>query len=415
MRIALFNSYDDNGGASIATLGILSSLVKVGLRADLWVLSKTSAKKNVYQVKRFFSKGALSFIDSLPVYFYLRRNRRIFTSAWINNSIANVANSGNYDVINLFWVSGGFFRIESLENINIPIIWTLHDMWPLTGGCHYDEGCARYEDQCGKCPLLNSSNTVDLSNINLKRKISSWGSKKINIIATSSWIGKCAKASSIFKNSKISIVPNAIDVNKFKPFDKIYAKSEHNLNPLKKYILFSAHGAMKDARKGFIYFLEAIRILSITKSFKEYELVILGSGSVSLFSKENIINKVHFINFIDNEPQRVSLYSACDLLIAPSLQENLSNTVMESLSCGTPVVAFNVGGMPDLIQHKLTGYLAEYKDSSDLANGILYCLEDGEWLKQASINARKFVTREFSPDVVGKKYHDVYNKVISEI
>jgi glycosyltransferase involved in cell wall biosynthesis len=415
LKIAFFNAFDDNGGAAIATIRILTALKSIGIFPTMWVQKKTSNIQDIFAVKAFFLKQydfILKIIESLPTYVYFSRERSIFTNALVENGIQKIFKNVNYDIAHFFWMSGGFFRVESIKNINKPIVWTLHDMWPFTGGCHYNNGCERFKSSCGKCPILDSGMELDLSRLNLARKVKYFQGSNITVVATSRWIAQQARESTVFRDVEICNIPNPIDIDVFKPINRTYARELFSLSTDKLLILFSAHGAIVDYRKGFKYFVEAIEIIAERESLDSYELVVIGSAKPDNFCLKNGEIKIHFIDFIKSENQRIALYSACDILIAPSLQENLSNTVMESLSCGTPVVAFDIGGMPDLIEHCKTGYLARAFESTDLADGILFCLKDPEWRMDASINARKFVADNFSEIVVAKKYQNLYKRLL---
>jgi glycosyltransferase involved in cell wall biosynthesis len=301
-------------------------------------------------------------------------------------------------------------RIETLKKFKQPIIWTLHDMWPFTGGCHYDDECGKFRQACGNCPVLHSDNGLDLSQRVLARKLKSWGSLPIVVVATSNWLADMAKSSSLFKNQRIEVIPNGIDTERYKPLDKHIAREAYNLPQDKHLILFSAFNATSDKRKGNQFLLPALAKLSRLGWGADTELVIIGASKPE--TAPDLGMTVHYMGQMYDEISQVLLYSAADVVVAPSMQENLSNTVMESLSCGTPVVAFHIGGMPDMIEHQINGYLAKPFEANDLAEGIMWVLGNPGRTHLLSKQARQSVLERYALDVIASNYLSLYQSVI---
>lgn len=415
IKVGFFNTYKDNGGASIASFRIANSIDSNKIFKKFFVLENSSSHliKNESSLLLTFPFLKISkfllILDKLFLIKYLKRKKQIFSNSRFFNLISFTSRTYSFDIVHLFWVSAGLLNIQDLGKIRAPIIWTLHDMYPMTGGCHYDDHCGNFKLNCGKCPVLNSNFQNDLSFKNLTLKINSWKNLNLHIVGTSKWISEQAAQSAIFKGFPIYTIPNPIDTNIFKPYDKKYAKSFFNLNNEKLHIFFSAHGALTDKRKGVDYLFNALSFLEKENDLNNIELTILGSNSQA--EGLNTKLKINFVPFTDDEHIRILLYSASDIMIAPSLQENLSNTVMESLACGLPVIAFNIGGMPDLILDKECGFLVDGIDHVMLARSIYDAIIDGPWRETASIKARNFVIENFSNEVIGKKYEDLYEKV----
>ena len=299
-------------------------------------------------------------------------------------------------------------NIKDIKQINIPIVWSLHDMWPFTGGCHYDEECEAYKKTCGKCKVLGSTKPNDLSRKIYNKKKKAYSKiDNITIVGLSKWIADCAKQSSLFKDKKIINLPNPINTEIYKPFDKINSRKLWNLPLNKKLILFGAMSATSDPRKGFKELTESLKKL---KS-KNIEFVVFGSNAPE--NQPDFGFKIHYMGTLSDDVTLVTLYNAVDVMVVPSLQENLSNAIMESLSCGTPVVGFDIGGNSDMIEHKQTGYLAKPYNTTNLAEGIDWIIKNKNY-NQLCENSRKKVLKEFDSKVVAEKYIELYKEIIKK-
>ena len=411
MKILLLSTSDIYGGAFIAAYRLLKGLQQSGVQAQMIVQSKKSDDYSVIGPQTKWQKifGKLRpTLDSIPIRFYKQRKKIIFSPAILPDNINKKIQDINPDIIHLHWISEGFIRIETLAKINKPIIWTLHDMWAFTGGCHYDEECGKYNKNCGYCPTLGSNKKNDLSYKIFKRKEKFWKNLNLTIVTPSSWLGECAKKSLLFYKTRVEVIPNGIDLNRFKPIDKNIARDILCLPKDKKLILFGALSALGDKRKGFLLLKEALKNFS-SKENKDIEMVIFGSSKPR--NEEDLGFKTHYLGQLNDETSLVLAYSAADIMISPSIQDNLPNTIMESLACGTPVVAFNIGGIHDMIEHQKNGYLAKPFNTGDLTYGIKWVLEDDIRRKQLSQNAREKVVQEFDIVKVAKKYEDLYKDV----
>ena len=279
-------------------------------------------------------------------------------------------------------------------------------MWAFTGGCHYDEECGAYQEQCGTCPVLGSNKLQDLSRKVWLRKQANFGKMaNLNIIGLSRWLVDCAKQSSLFQDTPVFNLPNPIDTNTFSPFDKQQARALLNLPQDKNLVLFGAMGAISDPRKGFKELAEALTHLDADNT----ELVVFGSSQPK--TPQDFKQKTHYLGYLHDDVSLRVLYSAVDVMVVPSLQEAFGQTASESMACGTPVVAFAATGLLDIIDHQITGYLAKPFDTGELAQGIEWVLSASNYQK-LSQNAREKVLREFDSRVVAKKYIDLYNKII---
>jgi glycosyltransferase involved in cell wall biosynthesis len=312
----------------------------------------------------------------------------------------------------LHWITGGMLKVSSLRALRRPLVWTLHDMWAFTGGCHYDNDCGRFAAVCGQCPVLRSTHQFDLSQIGWRRKYKAYGNLPLHIVTPSRWLGDLAQNSPLLGRFPVSVIPNAIDTNVFRPVDKQLARQLLGLPAERKIILFGALRATTEERKGYRFLVDALMKLSAGASDDKLTAAVLGASrpkEVPDLGMESI-----FLGTMSDDVSLALAYSAADVLVAPSSQENLSNAVMESLSCGTPVVAFRIGGMPDMIAHENNGYLAKPFDTADLANGLAWVLADPRRHAALGSNAREFVIGNFSSQRIAGRHTELYERVLGE-
>lgn len=414
MKPLLVNSFDIKGGAAIATHRLHSALRGIGVDSTLRVQSKHSGERHVLAPESKLSKVMALLrpqVESLATRVYGGRPNAIYSPAILpNRSIAREADLIGADLVHLFWINAAFMRIEAIADFKQPIVWTLHDMWPFTGGCHYDDECGKFREACGACPVLQSNAEKDLSRHVLTRKQRAWQKLPMTIVGTSRWLAEMARESALFKDKRIEILPNPIDTVRYKPIDKRVAREAWSLPQDKKLILFSAFRATADKRKGNQFLIPAIERLAKTGLGRDIELLVIGAHAPE--EEIDLGMKIHYMGYLNDEISQVLLYSAADLTVAPSMQENLSNTVMESLACGTPVVAFDIGGMPDLIDHQRSGFLAKPFEPEDLASGIAWVLADDDRYQALSRHARQEVERRYAMETVARQYLSLYEELL---
>jgi len=411
VKILIVNTSDIGGGAARAAYRLHQALLGQKISSQMLVQHKGSDDFTVIAPTSKIKRGInlLRFtLDVIPVSFYKNRTKILFSPAWLPFSgIVDKINEINPDIVHLHWICGGMIKIEELAKIKAPIVWSLHDMWAFTGGCHYDEACEGYKNECGKCKVLGSNKEKDLSIKIFRRKQKVFNLKKdITMVGLSKWLNECSKSSTLLKNKAHINLPNPIDANMYKPFTKEKARELWNLSKNKKLVLFGAMGATSDSRKGFDKLSDALKKLNL----KDIEFVVFGSSEPQ--KAPNFKFKTHYLGSLTDDVSLVTLYSAVDVMIVPSLQENLSNAIMEALSCGTPVVGFHIGGNSDMVEHKINGYLAKPFDSTDMANGIEWILENENYDNLCQ-NAREKVLQEFDSVVVAKKYIKLYEEILN--
>jgi len=413
MKTLILSTFDVEGGAARAAYRLHNGLQRIGIDSQMLVQTKYGDDRTVIGPQTKMKKGfglIRPTLDSFPLVLYPNRQDILFSPAVLPDNLATLVAKLNLDVVHLHWVAGGFLRPKTLKRFNKPLIWTLHDMWPFTGGCHYDQECSRYRESCGQCPMLNSSKNWDLSRWIWWRKQKAWKDLDFIVATPSHWLGDCAKASSLFCDLRVEVIPNGLDLSRFKPFDKRIARELLFLPQDKKLILFGAIDSTSDKRKGFQFLQPALQALANNERENEIELVVFGSSKPP--NPPELSMKTHYLGHLPGDLSLGLLYAAADVMVAPSIQEAFGQTASEAMACGTPVVAFGTTGLLDIVDHKRTGYLAQPFDAEDLAKGIAWVLEDEERWQVLSRQSRQKVEDEFAIESVAQRYAELYKEVL---
>lgn len=413
MRVIKLSSMDSSGGAARAALRLHQGLQKLGVDSHMLVQHRTGRYNNVSGASGRVAKLCSRFrllLDQLPVLPFRNRAQGVFAPAWLPSIAWKRANALHADIMHLHWITKAFLSIEDLARLNAPIVWTLHDMWAFTGGCHYDMGCRRYQSHCGLCPALGSKQEHDLSHRVFSRKLKAWENINLTIVCPSQWLANCARESTLLKNRRIEVIPNGLDLDIFKPVNKETARVHLGFRTDSKLILFGAMGSTENERKGFSQLLSALKLLSAYSFSIKPEVIIFGASESS--KALHACFPIHYAGQVSNDQDLTALYAAADVFVAPSLQDNLPNTVMEALACGTPCVAFGIGGMPDMIEHQKNGYLAKSYNPNDLAEGIAWVLRDPARWRQLSVQSRTSVEQKYELTSVAGRYHDLYKELL---
>ena len=265
IRALHINTSDIQGGASRAAFRLNKALNKLKVNSKMLVQSKMGDDIHVKSVTETKIQKGLAkirpYYDMLPLKLYKNRHKFPFSVARTGINICKNKYVKEADLINLHWINAGFLSLKGIKKLNQldkPIVWTLHDMWPFTGGCHYSGGCIKYENKCGQCPILNSSTDKDLTRRIWEKKKKYYKKLNLTIVTCSNWLAQCAKDSSLFNDLRIEVIPNSVDMNVFKPIKKEIARDILNLPKNKYLILFGAMSATSDKRKGFYYLNEAL-------------------------------------------------------------------------------------------------------------------------------------------------------------
>lgn len=401
MKISHINFSDYSGGASRAAFRIAFFQKKFGEEVSLIVNHQVTSEVWVKKSKLNQLDFLRRVLEKIASFIILKKYRSLVSINCIpNTQTVKLINESDSDVVNLHWICCGTLGISDLQKISSPLVWTLHDMWPFMGVQHY------LIDQLSlsgiRCYLLNF---IEERIIRLKMR--SWKNINLTIVCPSSWLANLAKESQLFKKYKVYVIPNAIDIDLFRPMPQDQVRLKHGLPQDKRIVLFGAANATMDERKGYRELKQALSQIS-NEYRKNLELLIFGSSETGITSIEGF--RVHRVGNINDEHLLAEIYNCADVMVVPSLQENLANTIVESLACGVPVVAFNNGGTPDAIEHMKTGYLAAPFSSEGLAEGVIWTIKNLE-AQELRQNSRRKALEYFSPDVVIRKYLELYNSI----
>ncbi len=414
MKILNLSTYDIAGGAARAAYRLHQGLQSINVQSQMLVQGKFSDDRTIIQPQSSLEKGLAKLghtLDSLAPIFYSQCQSHEFSTQWAPDLILPRITKLNPDVINLHWINQSYLKIETIAKLAQPLIWTLHDMWPFTGGCHYDKDCSQYVESCGACPQLGSNKNCDLSRWIWQRKSNTWRDKQITIVSPSVWLAKCASSSSLFRNRRIEVIPNGIDTQRYKPMNRQIVRELLNLPQDKRLILFGAVNATSAPRKGFNLLQPALQSLCKSEWHDKVELVVIGSSQPE--NETDLGFKSHYLGKLSDDISLAQIYGAADVFVAPSIQDNLPNTVLEAIACGTPCVAFKIGGMSDLIEHEKNGYLAQPFEVEDLAQGIAWVLEHKERHQKLCDRARKKVEQEFTQELQARSYVSLYTEILT--
>jgi len=412
MKILHFNQRDD-GGAGRAMVRLHWGLRSENVESFAFVQVKTTDDEYISAPENFLGKLSAKLklsehLSHLPLRFYKNKTDSHFSPSGAPDTLTKVVESINPDIVHLHWINHGFLNVESLKKFKRPIVWTLHDMWPFSGGCHYSNDCEGYKKACGTCPALGSKKENDLSRSIWKRKMKAWADLDMTIACPSNWMADCARESTLFGNRRIEVIPNGLDTAAFKPIDRPMARQLMNLPTDKHLVLFGAAN-VQDIRKGIHLLMPALQKLHNNGLHDKIELMVFGSTSAEQMPE------VEFkINYLGRLTDNISLslaYSAADVFIAPSLEDNLPNTLVEALACGTPGVAFGIGGIPDIIDHMHNGYLARPFEPASLAEGIKWVL-DASRTQRLRTNSHQKAGETFELVSQARHYISLYREVL---
>ncbi|WP_420147085.1 glycosyltransferase family 4 protein [Spirosoma sp.] len=318
------------------------------------------------------------------------------------------------DVLHLHWINFGFLSLNSLRslfNLGKPVVWTLHDQWAFTGGCHYSRGCAHFLTHCNQCPYLKKPDAQDLSYRVFEQKKDVFRNAKIHFTPPSRWLANEAQRSALLRDFPFTVIPYAIDQTVFRAIERSEANACFELpNTDRPRILFGSAN-VTDTRKGFRYFAEALMLLSQQHPNLNPEILVFGKGRSYLFNE--LPYPIRHLGILTSTDDIVAAYNAADIMVVPSLEDNLPNTVIESMACGTPVVGFRTGGIPEMIDHEQNGYLADIHSAQQLADGLAFLLThpNPNLLRQ---NARESAENRFSEDVIAKQHIELYNQLLND-
>lgn len=419
MKILIVNTSEKTGGAAVAAGRLTEALNNNGVKAKMLVGSKQTDDISVVELPCRWRHKWHFLWERLRLFVHLHfRRDHLFEidMACSGTDITRLREFREADVIHLHWINQGMLSLAGIRKIlasGKPVVWTMHDLWPATALCHYARGCYRYKSHCDHCPLLPGGGaSSDLSSIVWARKTRMLQAGNVFFVACSRWLEGEARKSALLKGHLISSVPNAIDTRVFRPADKAAARRQANL-PVEGRIILFVSQRVTDERKGIGYLIQSVeRLVEMQPELKaDTSIAILGGHADEVASR--LALPVHALGYVSDEQTIVSVYNSADVFVTPSLEDNLPNTIMEAMACGVPCVGFRVGGIPEMIDHQKNGYVAELRNSDDLARGMGWVLCQAD-RSELSHSALRKVVQSYSQTSVALRYSEIYQQTIAQ-
>jgi glycosyltransferase involved in cell wall biosynthesis len=413
VKVLHLSAYDLFGGAAKAAFRLHDTLRKSGVDSTMLVRRRDSNRPDVMPpagaVMKLWSRVQRR-CDRLPLVF-MGAGAADFSPGWVPDGLARHVAALAPDVVHLHWVTDGFFQIETLQKLLAPVVWTMHDMWPFTGGCHYAGTCGRFAAACGCCPLLGSRRESDLSRKGLERRRAVIGRSSPAYVSPSRWLADQAHRSSLLRNAEIKIIAYGIDTACFRPRDRSAIRTGLSLPQDKMLILVGAAQLKTNLRKGFAHFRIALNMLQKMVPMGAIEIVLFGSGDWEGETLEGF--RVHSLGVLEGDEALACAYASADVFVAPSLEDNLPNTVIEAMAAGIPVVAYNAGGIPEIIDDGQNGLLAPVGRPEALAQTLARMLNDHDFRSQCRQRSRQKILRSFDNKAAAEKYRELYGELSS--
>jgi glycosyltransferase involved in cell wall biosynthesis len=415
MKVVHLSTYHTFGGAAIAALRLHHALLAAGVESSLLVQETERPEANVEGFYEGFIEKKLAFARFVAERLYFASQEKDktvrfhFSPLWAGADVSTHSLIQQADVIHLHWVNFGFLSLRSLEKLfalGKPVVWTMHDMSTFTGGCHYSRDCERYLNHCHHCPYLRKPAAHDLAFRVFGRKKQLFTNAPLTLVSPSKWLAALAQKATSTQHLDTFSIPNLIDIQHFRPHNKKEAKQKLGLTPTKKWILFAGVNT-QDPRKGFAYFKEAIGLLK--NNADQWGVVVFGKSDSDMMVELGL--EVKNLGSIPSH-KVVGVYQAADVMIVPSLEDNYPNTIIEAMACGTPVVGFDTGGIPEQVLHLETGYVAQLQSAEDLAKGIQFVLQNPDY-EQLSTRNHQLIAQRNAPNKVVNQFLHLYQKLMS--
>ncbi|WP_422412448.1 MULTISPECIES: glycosyltransferase [unclassified Endozoicomonas] len=406
MKILHLCYSDLEGGAARAAYRLHQAQRSVGLNSHMLVINKCSDDPYVHTVslrKKLRIKAAATVARRI-LKFQKTRNPIHHSLNLFPSGLPSIINELSPDIVNLHWVGNEMLSIGEIASLKQPIVWTLHDMWSFSGCEHYDDDLPseRYSAGYSHESRHTEHRGLDLDRWIFQLKKKAWFNKRFHIVAPSSWLAVCVQRSTLFAEQSVKVINNCIDHSVYRPLSRNLARQALGLTQGKKYLLFGAMSSTSDPRKGYHLLVPALQKLKELGGAENIELLIFGASDGRVEQETGIIT--HYMGRLHDDISLCLLYNAVELFIAPSLQDNLPNTLVEALACGTPCVAFDIGGIPDLLSSPLLGQKCKSLDYQHLAQSILSELKKSNERDQIVHDSKE----KRSQKVIADSYKDLY-------
>jgi len=395
MKVLICNTLKEKGGAAKSAIRIKEAVERFEeVNAQYVYLYENGEEKS----------SIIPKIDALPKLLFPKYRKFPFSCSIFSFGGKSYIKKYSPEILHLNYINMGMFSIKEIGDVQLPIVWTLHDAWTFTGGCHLIKDCTNYKKENFKSQPLSSRSNFDLSTHILRLKEKHWKNKNMVFVCPSYWMAKEAKESYLLQNKKILVIRNPLNTDIYKPTDRLLAREKLGLKKDGKYILFGSVDPLKDKNKGFEFLKEA---LSKIKNPSDITLVMFGTDEVPQIDRV----EVKTVGYITNEQDLAELYSAMNATVVPSISENLPNVLIESISCGTPGVAFAVGGIPEIIENDFLGKTVKPFNIEMLARALEEVLENSSAFKREKMHTH--IENNYGYQTVGKQYLNLYKSLVS--
>lgn len=407
-KVLMINTSVSDGGAAKIVERLRSELSAKSIDTSLWVKKKLVEASDVFELRQksrlMLRLSQLFRRDDVELFLndLIHRFRASDVDGFDNAALFNSKEYLESGVVHCHNLHGMFFNLDNLMRMSREekrLVWTLHDMWPITGHCAHSFDCEKWMGGCNGCPYLNTYQSLLWDNSremrNAKKDV--YERVKMTVVAPSQWLLSKVEES-ILRNQKTVLIPNGVDEMKFVPRDRVEIKKELGIDPKKKVILFVAQGGVENVWKGG-EFLKKLFKENINKDW--LWMVVGGNRNLKL-------GNYWELKYIADEEIKAKYFAAADVFVYPTLADNCPLVVLEAMSCGVPVVTFEVGGLPELVVHNETGYVAKYKDYTDLRNGLTQLLSDKHAREKMGQNARWVVEKKYTLKKMVDSYIDLY-------
>lgn len=416
MRVTHLNTTDIRGGAARAAYRLHRGLCSIGLNSTLYVRIESSNDETVEVFRP--STEVRSTLHRLWRYgkiklgharYFMRDDSRYeaFSDDRTRFHTNPLTQLPAADLFHLHWITK-FIEVRSFfQHTDAPVVWTLHDMNPFTGGCHYSLCCTRYDAQCGACPQLESERDDDLSRQIWNRKRSAYQApirnQRLHVVAPSRWLAREARKSALLGEAPVHFIPHGLDHTIFRPRPQEKVRQKLQISDSERVVLFVAESTTNQ-RKGVDSLVEALKLLDLEQT----TFVSVGGNEPSI---PETVNHVH-AGYVDDDDLLTQMYSMADVFVIPSLQEAFGQTALEAMACGTPVVGFDTGGIPDMVRPGQTGWLAEVGSVSSLRRAVSEALENDDVRRGMGENCRRVVEEEYTVQRQARDYKDLYKSIL---
>ena len=413
MRVLIVNTSERAGGAAVAANRLMKALNNHGIKAKMLVRDKETDGLTVAVLPHSPWLRWNFLWERLVIFVRCHFSRKHLFEIDLANTGTDITRLREFqeaDIIHLHWINQGMLSLSGIRQIlrsGKPVVWTMHDIWPATAICHVTLGCRHFTSQCHHCRLLpGGGSRNDLSTTIWQKKRRMIENESVYFVACSHWLESEAKKSALLDGQKVTSVPNPIDTHIYKRGNKQEARQRLGLPLDKKLILFASQRVTNE-NKGMGYLVEACRQLA---DMPQLGVVILGGHAEEVVDQLPL--EAYPLGYVNDEQRIVDVYRAADVFVLPSLSENLPNTIMEAMACGVPCVGFRVGGIPEEIDHRKNGYVADYANADDLASGIRWILQEADY-ERLSEQAVHKVVHQYSQRSVASQYIEVYNQALA--